>query len=102
MRAFAFSKYLRRGVWQTPCHHKCDFMMAASRNTVHPTDPDFDEICLQWYNEVNSDISGDESEDQGPIVSDHRTDSEQEINENEEDTDEEEGDSTDRTGYYYG
>lgn len=76
--------------------------MAVPRKSVQLADPDFEEICTQWYNEANSDFSSDESEDQEPILSDHLTDSEQEIDEENEEITYEHAEEEKEAGYYYG
>ena len=82
--------------------------MAGSRSTVRALDDDFEEVCTNWYNEANSDISDDEVEEENCIHSDHLTDSEQEMSENEAEHDQEmissedEEECIDSSNYYYG
>lgn len=84
--------------------------MAGSRQTVNIFDDDFEAVCTKWYNEANSDISDEETEEKTCIESDHSSDTEQELSEDEveifsetEFSEEEEEEEHDEHGnYYYG
>lgn len=82
--------------------------MACFRPTVSTIDDNFEEVCTKWFNEANSDISDDYVDEEYCINSDHFTDGEQEMSENEAEHDpetissEDEEESVNSNNYYYG